>query len=94
MKELADLAYTFGGWWIWFDLYGKKFSITHFPSDGVCTVQIDISSDEEDSAVLVGTVMELAEYVRKHCPEASEDSKEILQLMKEAVKVAIQNDKR
>lgn len=92
MKELAELAYSRGGWWIWFEVYGKNFSIAHYPEDGVCTVEIDPVSDEENTMTLVGTVMELAEFIRKYCPDASEDSHEILNQVKISVRESLEKN--
>ena len=83
MKQLADMIYGFGDYWIWFQVYGKDFCINHNPDDGVCAIKIDC--DVMNDEVCLCTVMELAEYVRKYCPEASQNSHEILEMVKASV---------
>ena len=90
MKELAELAYSYGGWWIWIIVYRKNFTVTHYPQDGICSVRMDPGQSALEE--MVSTVMELAEYVRKFCPDAPESSDQILLDVKEAIKVTLLNE--
>lgn len=88
MRELAELAFYYHGWWIWFWAYGQEFCITHIPEDGVCSVRVE-HCETARSHQMVSTVMELAEYVRQYCPNAPESGLMILDEFKRCVKVAV-----
>lgn len=90
MKELADLAYSNNGWWIWFEVYKVMFSIIHYPEDGCCTVRIDpIDSNHE---AFISSTRDLAVFIRKFCTDVPLDNETVLQDIKTAISLVMKKE--
>ena len=83
MRELAELAFTSGGWWIWINVYGFTFTITHYPDNGPETVWLDPSYVRFKK--LIENKAELGNFIRNYCPDAPLDDDSILDDLKKAV---------
>lgn len=87
MRELAKLAYTFGGWWIWFEVYGARFTIAHYPNYGEATVFVERCNTKDQQ--MVRDIYELGRYIRGYCLEAPFDDEVIFEEVKSAVRSGI-----
>jgi len=92
MEELVDeIHFVLKEWWVWFVVYGVKFSALHLESDGSQSLRIQKKGSSETKVVT--NEQELAEFVRRYASSAASDDDQVFEDVYNAVMVAMRGSR-